>query len=1139
MNHIMYNSMNDKIMQAVLRAGLCVVMFSSAGLMFAQNETDEATAETTAAAPAKARPADNFVKKAVSGYVYDAATHEPMAGVQIQALADPRFAAMTDEDGSYTIMVPDFVSILYVSCPEYNGVQLPIHGDKNQNVNLYSNKVDNAYPNGTDLSISHRAEIRNSSAVTVENDIENKLNASVRTINRGGMVGQGAALFIDGLNSLNANSQPLVVVDDVIWDMQYNRTTLHDGFVNSLFNIIDPEDIASVEVIKNGTSLYGARGGNGVLKITTKRGTSQVTRINVRVFGGYEMTPGSIKMMNGDQFRNYVTELAGTTAGFESGTFGNYSDVPFLNDDQNSFFYGLYHNNTDWSKDLYKGAFTQNYKVNVQGGDDIALYNLSLGYTKADATAEQNDFNRLNIRFNTDINLFTNLKTALDISYVRTAYNLYDNGWASDYSDRHISAPNVLGLIQAPSISRMAHYIVYENGQNVLKPSNDMAGKNYDDATNPFVFAESLGGQALPNPYWILENGQGDNKNYQEQTQFLINVAPEYKITDNWKIADRFSYSIDRTNEKYYIPNNGVPEIYVDGLGTVQSIVSSQFAKETTLFNDFSINWNQKFGGHNFNVLGGFRFSSFTYTLSSIRGYGNTSDKMPNISGGLQYKSSTGLTDNWKNLAYYLMADYNYKNRYFLSAGVSMETSSRFGKQTEEGIKLAGVKWGLFPTVQAAWVMSAEPWFKTDAIDYLKLNLSYSESGNDDIDSYASTSFLKNVTFLQNATGLIMSNIENPRIQWETTRRLSGSLQANFLDNRLMMGVEVYRSKTDNLLTKKTVSDITGFSDMWSNDGALKNIGTEISVNAVLVNKKNWIWQAGLSVGHYKNTITSLPEGTQMELYALDANGNETGDPVIINGYTSSIYGESNILTAVGKSAGVFYGYKTAGVFSTDAEASQAGQYGYLRYPTGLADASRAYRNFQAGDVHFIDQNGDGWISEADMVEIGDPNPDIYGNFFTSLTWKDLTLDVLFKYSLGNDVFNYQRMQLESANSVWNQTTAVVNRWTHSGQVTDMPRAVSPASNYWVNNERFSDRWIEDGSYLKLKKVRLTYRIPVSASWLQGLSVWGEANNVFTVSKYLGVDPEVSCGNSVLYQGIDAGYLPQSRNFNLGVTINL
>ena len=173
------------------------------------------------------------------------------------------------------------------------------------------------------------------------------------------------------------------------------------------------------------------------------------------------------------------------------------------------------------------------------------------------------------------------------------------------------------------------------------------------------------------------------------------------------------------------------------------------------------------------------------------------------------------------------------------------------------------------------------------------------------------------------------------------------------------------------------------------------------------------------------------------------------------------------------------------------------------------------------------------------MVKIGDPNPDIYGNFYTSLTWKGFTLAADFKYSLGNDVFNYQRSQLEGANGIYNQTTAVVNRWKYDGQVTDMPRAMASDNDEWVNNERFSDRWIEDGSYLKLKKVRLTYKVPVNLSWLQGISVWGEANNVFTVSKYTGNDPETTVGNGVLQQGIDAGFLNQTRNYNLGVTINL
>ena len=252
----------------------------------------------------------------------------------------------------------------------------------------------------------------------------------------------------------------------------------------------------------------------------------------------------------------------------------------------------------------------------------------------------------------------------------------------------------------------------------------------------------------------------------------------------------------------------------------------------------------------------------------------------------------------------------------------------------------------------------------------------------------------------------------------------------------------------------------------------------------------------------------------------------------------------NNILTAVGHAAGVFYGYETKGVFASDEEAKcytnpTTQEKEYLKYPTGLTNADEAYKNFQAGDVHFVDQNGDGVINEADKVVIGDPNPSIYGNIHTSLSYKRLTLDVNFKYSLGNDVYNYQRSKLESGNNFYNQTTAVVNRWTYEGQQTDMPKACSTQSEDWRNNERFSDRWIEDGSYLKLKNIRLTYDIPVSATWLQGIKIWGEANDVFTLTKYLGTDPEISAANNILYQGIDNGMLPLTRSFNIGVSINL
>lgn len=1128
-------------MQGALRTGVCLFMLSGACVLSAQTETQGEVSATgqTASAAAKKDASSRYEMKEISGHVYDAATKEPLAGVKVQALNNRLYTALTDETGSYTIKIPDFVTSLYVDVPDYNSVQIAIKSEKNQDAYLYSQVLKGFYSDGTSVLSTNKMTVDNTSALTIENDIENHLNSSVRTISRGGMPAQGAAMFINGLNSLNANAQPLVVVDGVIWDMQYDRTTLHDGFINNVFNILDTEDIESVEVLKNGTALYGARGGNGVLLITTKRGRSMVTKINIRAFGGFELTPSSVNMMNATQYRNYVTDFLGTTKAAQN-YFKSGSTVvpPFMNEDKNYLFYPVYHNETDWQDGMYDNAFTQNYKVSVEGGDDVAKYNLSLGYTQSEATARSNDFNRLNIRFNTDIVLFKNVTAEYDIYYSRNAYNLRDNGWAEDYASRNISSPNVLGVIQSPFISPYAYYVLYENGLQLGHANNLYSGKDYSEANNPYRFATSFGYAGLANPYWILENGEGNNKNYQEQTQFSVNFAPKYQINKYLSVSDRFGYILSRSNEKYYLPANGTPSKTVDGLGSIQSLLSSQFGKETTLFNDFRVDWKRQFGGHYVNLIGGFRFSSYSYQDSRVTAYNNENDKLPNIGMNLQYKGYGGTSDTWKNLAYYVHADYNFKNKYFLSAGATAEASSRFGKDADEGLKLFGVTWGLFPSVQAAWLISSEKWFNVPSVNYLKLTAGYEESGNDNVDYYAVRTYFENGKYLDKATGLTLANIENPKLQWETNHRVNVGLQTGLLNNRLMLGIDYYWSKTTNLLTRKTVSDITGLSFMWANDGELTNTGVEFNTHAVLLNTRNWKWQAGFSVGHYRNEITKLPESNlnTIKVYALDENGQRVLQNTV-HGYTSSIYGTDNVLTAVGRPAGVFYGYKTAGVFASDNDASQAGLYGYLRYPTGLSQ--NAYREFRAGDVHFIDQNGDGWISEADMVEIGDPNPDIFGNIYTSLTWKNLTLDLNFKYSLGNDIYNYQRSQIESANNIYNQTTAVVNRWKYQGQITDMPRAMAADNDQWVNNERFSDRWIEDGSYLKLKKVRLTYKIPLTLSWLQGLSVWGEANNVFTVTKYLGNDPEVSCGNGVLYQGIDAGYLPQNRNFNLGVTINL
>ena len=1131
---------NYKLLHKTMQYGLCLAMLSTAGTLqaFAQDEAEDSDAKVIfdKRKADKAKDEKKYVMKQVSGKVTDNATGEAMGGVRVQAFGGERWSCLTEEDGSYTLSVPTFVSSLYVYAPDYQPLQVAIKGAENQDASLISAKLRGYYTDATNITSRSGITIDHSSSMTVETEIENHLAGDVRSVSRSGLLGQGAYLSIRGVNSINANAQPLIILDGNIIDPEYERTSLHEGYYNNILAGLDPENVESVEVLKNGTALYGAKGGNGVIIIKTKRGRSMATKINVRLFGGMEFVPKKMNVMNGDQYRTYLGDLASTVNDITLSNTDNVN-MAFLNDAPN-YYYPVFHNNTDWQSDMYRNTFVQNYKVNVEGGDDVGMYSLSLGYSDGKGTQVGNDFSRLNLRFNTDIKISDKLTTALDIAYNQTAYNILDSGWSEDYSMQNIGSTNVLGLVSSPMLSPYAYYMD-DNNNMQLSLSHEYAGKyaannNTTWIQNPFKFPKSLGiNEALRNPYWITENGGGMNKNYAEMTQININVAPKYQINKHLSVMDRFNYQLNRNNEKYFLPISGTTLFELQDLGDITSVLKSQFTKETTINNDLRIEWKNNYGAHNIDVFGGWRYNNYSYSYSYMRGYNNENDKLPNISKNMQFVNYGGTKDNWIDMTYYLNAAYNYAQRYYAELTVSSEASSKFGSNTKSGFQLAGVSWGLFPSLQLGWVISNEDWFKTGkGVNYLKLTAGVEQNGNDDLDYYAARTYWESQQVTENTVGLVLKNIENSTIQWETTTKWNVALEGSFLNNRLHAGIDLFWNKTDNMLTIKDLHYISGMRQYWTNEGAMTNRGFEVNANAALINTKNWKWELGATVGHYNNKITKMPESNMIQL--TDVNGNVTGK---LNGYTSSIYGKSNVLTAVGYAAGSFFGWQTDGVIASDADAAKAGAMGYLKYPTGLAQDP--YRNFQAGDVRFIDQNGDGVIDDADKVVIGNPNPDIYGNIYSSLCWKNLRLDINFKYSLGNDIYNYQRSILEAGNTTYNQTTAMLNRWTYEGQVTTMPKACYTDSENWRDNERMSDRWIEDGSYLKLKNVRLTYALPYSNSWLQGLKIWAEGNNLLTITKYLGTDPEMSARNSSLYQGIDNGIVPSGRGFNVGLSINL
>ena len=1035
--------------------------------------------------------------KAITGKVIDAATGNPAVGVKVVTYNDRRYTAMTNDEGVYTIKVPEYATSLTFSAEGYNLIQQPIREGEQPLVSMYSDKFQQFYNPATSATSGKTAQVGYlNNDISIDPQIQQHLGSDIYTRSRSGAPGAGMMMLMNGLNSINANAQPLVVIDGVVQYMQYDSPSLHDGFYNNLLTNLMVEDIEKISVMKNGTALYGAQAANGVLLIETKRNKSMATKIDLSIGGSYELVPKLPDLLSSSQFRVYASELIGTT-----GTTKN--QFKFLQTDPNYYYYNMYHNETDWSKHVYDEAFTQNYSLNVQGGDDVANYNLSVGYAKSDATLKDNDFSRFNLRLNSDIVLAKNVTVRFDASYSDVTRDMRDDGASASLSSSGNAtygtptSPGFLALIKSPFLNPYA-YDTSGNLTSYLAEADDYLSD---------VLAKESWRTSLANPVSILNNGEGNNKNYFGNRTISLSATPKWIINRDWSISEQFAFNLVNTDENYYLPRNGVPNYEVESVGEVENQVSALAGRYIGLFSDTYANYTHRWNAHYLSARAGFRYVNNNYKVDTKLGYNSGNDKTPNMSSSLQYKSTGGYEDKSINLNYYLTADYNLRERYYFSAGVSMTGSSKFGPDANDGIKIGNYAWGFFPSAEAAWVITNEKWCNLRGLDYLKLNVGYDLTGNDDINAIANRTYFTAGTLFDEIGTLSLGNIGNTKLQWETTSRFTVGAQVAAFNNRLHASFNYFTSNTYNLLSLNALSYLTGIDANWNNDGRLLNQGFDISANLKILSLKDWKWDIAASMGHYKNEIKRLANGQQSQI--------------------NTLYG-ANIITKVGSAMNLFYGYTTEGVFSTEAEAQAANL--CIKTSTG------ELQYFSAGDMHFTDLDGNHRIDESDMQVIGDPNPDIYGTISTNLSWKNLTLSVLFNYSLGNDIYNYQRSILESGSYFYNQTSAMSRRWTHEGQETDIPRAsyLDP-----MGNSRFSDRWIEDGSYLKLKSVTLSYDLPIRSTYLQGITLWGSANNLLTITKYLGTDPEFSMTNSAIGMGIDRGLLGAGRTFALGIKINL
>ena len=1012
--------------------------------------------------------AQDAARHVVKGRVLDGA-RQALLGATVQC-GDSK--VITDASGCYRLPVCSDVPVLRYS---FDGclsrsMAVPVYADTTEvpDVCLYDEMFSlpsnnpNAFAIGADL--------------TIDEPIGAMMAGKVRGTMHSGQYGIGSVFTIRGFHSLYCDATPLIVVDGAPIETFPDEASLHNGFSLNILADIVPGDIERIEVVDNASSAYGSKGAGGAIMIWTKRGFNNQTKIAFDASWSFKQKPIFPAVLDGDSFRSFVSEIykGNSNATSVAETFeGIFTLSPF------DKTYSTSHNATDWNDVSYQNSLLQRYSLAIRGGDDVARYHVSVGWTQGDDVISGTDYNRINTRVNADINLTSRFGMGMEVFFTQTNRELRDDG--ADI----VTSPGWAARVKAP------FFIPYKYTDDGM------------EITHTIADVDALG---TSNPLALARNAKGSHDRY----RFSINATPKIRLTDDLELAGQFNYSRYNVREHYFSPMVGVSPLIMETGGISYNAIKEQTISQGSIYADAHIAYSHLFSNrHSAKISIGERVYSNDYKSVYGEGHNSGDDQIFNLSTSLDYLKSTGNEADWKTLSAYLEAQWDYLNRYTVWTVITADASSRFGKRAAGGVPLFGTRWGLFPSAGAEWDVKGERFLAAvDAVSALRLHASWGQTGNDSFDAMAGMATLSPINYVGVATGNVLGNLSNSRLKWETTTRFVAGFETAFYNDRLTLSANLFSSVTDDLLTLHTGSVVSGCVPYLANGGSMESRGADFTLGIKAVDSKVLRWNTSLSALHSANKITALPHG---DILTDMAGG--------------------TVLTAVGNPVGVFYGYKTDGVFSTSEEAEDAN--------LKIQKENGSLASFAAGDVHFLEPNAadaNGIIDDKDRTIIGDPNPDLTGAWTNVLQHGQLTLEAVCTFSIGGDVYNASRQALESMSTTNNQSMAVLNRWKVEGQKTTMPRAVFGDP---MGNARFSDRWIEDGSYMKLRTLRLSWKRPVDNTYIEGITLWASADNLCTFTHYLGADPETWNGFSVLSQGVDFGLLPACKTFSVGIKLNL
>ena len=976
-------------------------------------------------------------ERTVSGTVTDK-TGLPVIGAAVIDAQNRTSGTLTDLDGNFSLNVSSGTS-LEISFMGYKTVTVPVGDNDFLSVTLEDDTefldevvvvgygtVRKRDLTGAVSSVGNR-DLKDSPVTNVGQALQGKVSGVY--IVDAAKPGDNVSIKIRGLGTIN-DSDPLVVIDGVPTDLGLSS--------------LNTADIDRIDVLKDAsaTAIYGSRGANGVVMVTTKRGSTGEGKVNVSANWAMQNVAYVPEMLNAAEYAAYSNDMlsAGGLA-----TNPQWSNPASLGE------------GTDWLDEMFRTGFMQNYTVSYSGGNEKAHYYVSGGFMDQQGTVKTIGYRRFTFQNNNDAQVLKWLKFTNNITFST------DTKTGGSYSVT--DAMNALPT----------------------QPLKNADGSWSGPEGNAYWYGD------IRNPIGTLYTNENKTSGY----NFLANISAEITFTKWLKFKSTFGYDAKlwfNDNMTYAYPYKPTP------------------VEETTRYQDsnkaFTYLWDNYLtfdhtfkGKHYLNIMAGTsaqwnRNSAFNGTKG-----GFLFDDVHEFDNGTSTKALGGSSSDWAMFSFMARANYSYDDRYLLTVTFRRDGSSRFGPHH---------RWGNFPSASAAWRISQEPWFpgRNDGnfvINDLKLRAGYGVTGNDKIGSYAYIQTYNTGAYIFGddvVTTLMAKTMANPSIHWEEVQQANIGIDLSLWNSRLTLSLDGYIKNTTDMLVKAAIPITSGYEDTsttYTNAGKVSNKGFELTLNTVNFEGAGggFRWATSMTATFNRNKIVSLNSDTP--LYQ-----NETGGAYIT-------------MQRNGLPINVFYGYVTDGIFQTQAEVNSH----------AFQEASTA-----PGDIRFKDLNNDGVINENDRTVIGDPNPDWLFSMVNTFSWKGFDLSVYLQGVAGNDIFNANSISTEGMSSAHNQTASVKYRWVGYGTSTVMPRAVYGDPNH---NARISDRFVEDGSYLRLKNITLSYTFP--AKWTQKISVdnariYLSCENVATLTRYSGFDPEVGIN------GIDGNRYPISRTFSLGVNFN-